>query len=223
MVSAKSSIKKTRKRITIIKSVPRGIGRARRAKMYNPSPVFTESFVSSSVLTMNSGFVLAQKISDIPQLAQYSALYTKYRIRSIRYLLLPTFQGGSDENQASFNNGSSQPYNGSSRIVYSIQDSPNQTAPASEAIALEDNGCKIRMMTNKLTISTRPSPQILDTQGNYITLKGKYLNFDQGSGLPNPLHYGVCGYISQAFGGAAPLRQTINVYVKMTFQVSDPR
>lgn len=221
--TTRSTPKRSYKKKAVVTTVSRGIGRPRRLKMYNPSPVFTESFVSTNVLTTNTGFLLAQKISDIPQIAQYSNLYTKYRIKSIRYILLPTFQGGSDENNASYNNGAGQPYNASSRIVYSIQDSPNQVAPATEAIALEDNGCRIRMMTNKLSVTTRPVPQVLDTQGNYITMKGKYLNFDQGLGLPAPLHYGVCGYITQAIGGAPPLRQTINVYVKITFQVSDPR
>lgn len=193
-------------------------------RSFNPSPIFTESYVQTTNLTVNNGFLLTTDIGKIAQIGQYSALYTKYKILSAKFMLMPYFQAGSsDQNATSYNNSQGQPFTADARIVYAIQDSPNQVAPASENAVLQDNGCRIRMLKNKLAIRCKPVPQLQLANGIFETERtSPYINFDTTAGVPPP-HYGVVGWISQPFNGAPPMPQQVVVYVKLTFQLKDPR
>lgn len=192
-------------------------------RVFNPSPVFTESYVQSTTIGMG-GFLLATTITQLPQVAQYKALYTKYKILSAKWMLMPYFSAGSsDQNAANYNNSQGQPYQGDARVVYAIQDSPNQQIPTSEVQVLQDNGCRIRMVKNKLTIRHRPVPDLQLGNGVYETEKvAPFINFDNTSGV-QPAHYGVTGWISQPANGASPIPQQYVVYCKLTFQLKDPR
>jgi hypothetical protein len=200
---------------------------------FNPQPVFTETFKLSSALLPNAGFLLAPNIDSIAQVAQYSALYQKYRILKAAYLLVPNFTGGTDQNVAIFNtvsgNFPSLPgvsTAGTARIVYVADNSPNQAAPVSEDATLQENGCRIKMAGNLVRMSTRPVPDIKDANNNLITLKQKYLNFN--SGTPNIAHYGIRGWIYHPYSvgtGTFNIADslTFTVYCKLTFQVAEPR
>lgn len=197
---------------------------------FNPSPVFTESFQLTRngnpvFLQVNSGFLLTVSIDQCPQIAQYQTLYTKYKILSAKWMLLPRFSAGSsDQNAVNYNNGAGQPWVTDARIVYSIQDSPNQVAPANELQVLEDNGCRIRMVKNKLAIRHKPVPQLLLANGIYETEKvNPFINFDVLAPNLPPQHYGVTGFITQTFGGASVTQQGYDVFCKLTFQLKDPR
>lgn len=194
-------------------------------RAFNPSPVFTESYVDSAHLTVNNGFLLTTDIGKIPQIAQYSALYTKYKILSAKWMLMPYYSGGSaDQNAVSYNNSQGQPFSADARVVYAIQDSPNQVAPASENIVLEDNGCRIRMVKNKLAIRCRPVPDLQLQNGIFETQRtSPFINFDTTGGSPPPRHYGVVGWISQPTSGSHVMAQQYVVYCKITFQLKDPR
>ena len=207
-------------------TVPRGMKRQIVRRAFNPSPIFTESYVERVNLSVNAGFLLTTKITNINQIAQYSSLYTKYKILSAKFMLMPYFQAGSnDQNATTYNNSQGQGGAADSRIVYAIQDSPNQAVPASEAVVLEDNGCRIRFLKNKLVIRCRPVPQLEATPGVYETQKtNPFINFDIGAGAVTPAHYGVVGWISQPLVNAAhAIPNQVMVYVKLTFQLKDPR
>lgn len=196
------------------------------SRAFNPSPIFTESYVERTNLSVNAGFLLTTKITNIAQVAQYSSLYTKYKILSAKFMLMPYFQAGSsDENAATYNNSQGQGAAADSRIVYAIQDSPNQAVPASESAVLEDNGCRIRFLKNKLVIRCKPVPQLEASAGVFETQKtNPFINFDTGGGAVAPAHYGVVGWISQPLTGAAHvIPNQVLVYVKLTFQLKDPR
>lgn len=210
-----------------------GIYRGRRLLRLNPSPIFTETYKLTTDLLPNAGFLLSPRISEITQISQYSNLYQKYRILRAKFLIIPNFAGGSDANVAIFNTVSGNfptlpgvSSAGSSRIVFVIDNSPNQAAPVSEDATLQENGCKIRMLTNMVRMSCRPVPDIKDANNNEITLKGKYLNFSDSG--PEIAHYGIRGWINHpyslgtgSFNIPDPMRYS--VYVKLTFQVAEPR
>lgn len=203
--------------------VPRQIAR----RVYNPSPVFTESYVlpRESNLQVNTGFVLSTNIEKIGQIAQYKALYTKYKILSCKFMLMPYYSAGSaDQNATAYNNSQGQPISADARVVYAINDSPNQVAPPTEAAVLQDNGCRIRMIKNKLAIRCKPVPDLQLANGVYETERvSPFLNFDTVAPNLAPTHYGVTGYISQPTSGSHIMAQQYVVYVKLTFQLKDPR
>lgn len=204
----------------------RGIGAMRRSMMYNPQPVFTETYKSATLTLGNPtpiagiGFLLSATMDGITQLAQYSNLYTKYKILSAKFILLPNFTV-SDQNAALYNLSQGTMSTAQMRIIYSYNDSPGATGPVSEQEALEENGCKIKLLTNKLSIPCRPTPNTIDANGVQLTERGKFINFTSSG--PNIIHYGVNGWLKQLYNNQPQFLNDVDVYVKLTFQLSDPR
>lgn len=202
--------------------------RVARSRMFNPCPVFTESFALPSqtggaqyILGPNSGGVLSVTIDDVPQIAQYNTLYQKYRILKAKFICIPTHNTASADVNAQLPAGGMLNA-GLSRVVYAINDSPAQTVlPGSEAQVLEDNGCRIVCGSPKLVMSCRPVPNTNDALGNQMTFKNKYLNFHAGFNQP---HFGITWWHSQpVLPGGAGYGVPYLVYCKLTFQLSDPR
>lgn len=200
-----------------------GMGRIRR--MMNPQPTFTETY-SQPYIVGNAGGVFQARISDIPQVAQYSTLYKQYRINWIKVLLVPVWNySAADPNAGAYNNSIGVPYLGASRITYAINDSPGTVAPANELAVLTDNGCKIKPITNKFSVSFRPVPSV-DAPvegGGVIATKQKFkqwFNFAEIVGN-NPLHQGVSYWISSTAGPG--VNASFNVYYKVNFSLRDPQ
>lgn len=192
--------------------------RVARARMFNPRPVFTETYIHSTI-TQNTGGVMAFSISSIPQIAQYSNLYQKYRILKAKVMLLPAYVAH-DENQAIVNAGAGAAWTGLGRFSYAVNDSPALAAPASEATVLEDNGCKVLPFKPKLTLQCRPVPDTLDANGVRMTLGRKFINFSTAG--PDATHYGITWWYTQ-YGGGPISVNPVQVIVKLTFQLADPR
>ena len=201
--------------------------------MFNPQPVFTETFLAGNVgmlyvpptaTTTYSG-LLAMNISSVPQIAQYRNLYQKYRILKALWMFIPRWNS-SDINVAQSGIASNPTYWSQTRIVYAINDSPDQQVPANEAAVLQDNGCKIRTMNSMLKISHRPVPDLKDSQGAQLTLKNKYINFATGS-TPDVSHYGIPYFLTcpdySASSGTTVVPPRWDVFCKVTFQLADPR
>jgi len=198
--------------------------RVARARMFNPAPIFTESFALPKVggqyaLDPNAGGVLSVSMDNMPQLAQYSALYQKYRILRAKFICIPTHNTAAADVNSELPPGGLQSV-GLSRVVFAVNDSPNLPIPANEDAVLVDNGCKIVCGSPKLTMSCSPVPDTLDSNGNRFTSKGKYLNFVS----VNAVHYGITWFHSQpVLPGSSGFGVPYLVYVKLTFQLSDPR
>jgi len=205
-----------RKRLT--KRKTRRNPRVSRSLMLNPQPVFTET-VYAGTIAPNTGGVMKVNINNIPQIAQYNTLYQKYRILRAGWTLIPQYSG-SDINQASYNAGNNVFAWGMGRFVSVIDDSPAQVPPASENVVLQHNGCKIQPVRTMIKLSNRPVPNTNDANGNAMTFKNKYLNFNQ-SGID---HFGIAYWYSQPFVGTTSLTNNeLHVYVKVKFQLCDPR
>jgi len=200
--------------------------RVARARMFNPHPIFTESFALPKVggqysLDPNAGGVISVSMDNLPQLNQYSALYQKYRILRAKFICIPTHNtAAADVNSEIPPAGGAFQAAGLSRVVYAVNDSPNLAIPANENAVLVDNGCKIACGSPKLLMSCSPVPDTLDSNGNRFTSKHKYLNF-----VPvNAVHYGITWFHSQpVLPGGAGFGVPYLVYCKLTFQLSDPR
>lgn len=205
----------------------------RRRMLYNPQPVFTETFRLTADLAPNAGFLLSANIGLIPQLTQYSGLYQKYRILKAVFMLLPTWTGGENQNAAIYNTVSGNfptipgvSTAGTTRMVSVIDTSPDQAVPVSEAAVLQENGCKIRFLDKMVKLSCSPVPDLKDSNGAQLTLTKKYINFATGN--PNISHYGIRGWITHPYSlgtGSFNIADTITyaVYCKLTFQLAEPR
>lgn len=215
----------------------RGLRRRTNAKkLSNPRPVFTETYKAKELTFDVSGagyqatsFIFAATMDGLAQLPQYSNLYQKYRILKAEWLLLPNWTGGEQQNAAIYNyaSGPVTPPGltsvGTTRVVYAINDTPNLQPPAAEQDVLQDNGCRIRFLDKMIKIKNRPVPNIEDAQGNWVSMRGKFINFTNGT--PNDPHYGVSGWISQpvSVGSTGNSGMKIDVYCKLTFQLADPK
>lgn len=172
------------------------------------------------------GRVFKVRISDIPQFAQYANLYTQYRINWVKAIVVPDFNTtATEENASQYNTTVPTNYYGMARVVHSIQDSPNQVAPATEQAVLEDNGCKIGALRSKWMCSFKPVPDISETTAvGSIPVKSKFkswYNFDTALTGNNPLHGAVTSYWSLPGGGGGQLN--CSVYYKVSFTLRDPQ
>jgi hypothetical protein len=190
--------------------------RPSRALMTSRAPVFTETYKHSTV-TQNLGGNLSVQISNIAQLAQYSSLYTKYRILRATFYWLPSYVAH-DENQAVVNAAGGQAWTGMGRVTYSVNDSPAVAIPVNEAQVLQDNGVKIVPMKSKLTMSCRPKPDCLDANGVRLTT-GQFINFNPAG--PDAVHYGISYWYTQ-YGGGGVSTNPVDIFRSPVHQFSYP-
>lgn len=183
-------------------------------RTFNPQPTFTETFAMPTIVG-NTGGVFRVQINNIPQLAQYSALYNQYKINTLKVMILPDYNSYDG----------SQPLGGTTlpRISYAINDTPDVTAPLSEADVLSDNGVRVRSMSTKLTIRCNPKPQRPNaTLGvEVIDAKSPFFTFAT-PGQTNPIYTGISYWIAHATAGGQPAAN-FQVYYKVTFTLRDPK
>lgn len=196
-----------------------------RAPMANPQPTFVETFRLADINVNAAGpYLDAWKINigQLPQLADYQALYNQYRINWIQHILVTNYNV-SDANQAGANQASGVGYVGQPRIVYAIQDSPNVQVPLTEQQVLEDNGCKIKMLKGVFKVSHKPVPDVAEFSnagGATVYTKQKYKQWFNFTAQPanNPLHGAIQVALTLPGNNA---QQNINHYVKVSFSLRD--
>lgn len=190
-----------------------------RPRLMTRLPTFTETLVRPVKISGNAGNVFTVTMDDIPQLAQYSNLYRQYKINWAKISILP------DHN--SYDGTQPITLAGMPRIAWAVNDTPYIAAPTSESDLLQDNGAKVRPLVNSWAGSFKPVPNIAVTDaptGAIVPIKGPrsmFLNF-AAAGAPNPEHYGISYWISQALGGGA-VSPSYTVIVKINFSLRDPQ
>lgn len=201
----------------------------RRRMTFNPTPTFVETY-NAGVLTIGAagaGGQFTARISDIPQIADYIALYRQYRINWIKVMIVPDFNTSSADPNAAFYNGSVPVQNaGMSRIAWVINDTPAIPDPANEADVLTDNGAKVRALKSMWSASFKPRPDKFTGDaggGAGVAVREKFnqwLSFAEQSGN-NPVHRGISYWISLPANGGAQINY--NVYYKVSFSLRDPK
>lgn len=188
---------------------------------YNPRPVFTETVFGGDLLP-NTGFRLQATMGVLPQIAQYQALYGKYRILKFRWILLPNF-GNAEQNAATGEYGAIHQSSANTRLVYAIQDTVQPfVVPPNEATVLTMNGCRVLSGGRPLYINQRPQPQ------NGIDGSGFQANVSRNTFYvwtnPNVPWGHIDGFITQTVINADPnvIQASYKMYLKLTFQLSDP-
>lgn len=192
------------------------------------NPTFTETV---KLTTINAGTqagggsasgvtagLLQVSMDTVPQYANYQALYNQYCIKSVQFMLLPSY----DQYDSANSSAAATPAVTAPRLVYAINDSAKQTPPATELDVLEDNGCKIRLLDRPVKIRCRPVAQTALTDSNsnlqFETRKNRWLSFN----VPSTAHSGVAYAISQTVAGTTAM-PVVEVYAKITFSLRDPK
>lgn len=208
----------------------KGMGIRRTVMTKQNEPMFVETYKKEQFDVVAGGaglYVWKVRITDIPQLAQYAALYKQYRINWVKHILIPEFAGDSqDGNSAVYNASTLLGYLGMSRIAYAIQDSPDVQAPANEQEVLECNGAKTKVIGKKFSVAHKPVPDvqaIVGAGGNQIWSRQKFkqwFNFDTVFVGNNPEHGAIQVCITQP---GANLQVRYHHYVKISFSLRDPQ
>lgn len=195
----------------------------RMRTIYNPQPTFTETYFSKTI-TCNQGGIFNVRISDLPQVADYSNLYQQYRINWVKVMLVPDF-GASDPNTYAQNFVGGVPAVSNARIAWAINDTPNLVAPVSEADVLTDNGAKVKSLVTKWQASFKARADMFTGDaagGPGVAVRQKqrsFLSFAEGAA--NPLHNGISYWISALAAGGGD--QAYKVYFKVNFTLRDPK
>lgn len=203
-----------------------------RRRVFNPMPTFTETFaLPRDNLVIPAGGSLGKvfkiSMSDVPQHPQYMNLYTQYKINWVKVMLVPSFN-----TQAADANGTPLLAGqiGMARIVYSIQDSPNEVTPTTEAEVLADNGAKIKSFGTKWSCSFKPVPDValtvLNSTGVIPTKirKSQWFNYDDTTVANNPDHGAVTTFITvPGLAGTEGKSMSYTCYYKVNFSLRDPK
>lgn len=208
----------------------------RRRMTFNPTPTFIETFsspaVNSAPSPMNIGAAgrggqFTVRISDIPQIADYVALYRQYRINWVKVMLVPDIDSSqSDPNAVAYNQSIAITNAGMGRIAWVINDTPAQPDPVNESDVLTDNGAKIRPLKSMWSASFKPRPDKFTGDaagGSGVAVREKFnqwLSFADESGN-NPIHRGISFWITQPAANAGQV--AYNVYYKVSFSLRDPK
>lgn len=176
-------------------------------------------------LNPNQGGLLQVTMDELPQLTQYSGLYTKYRILKCQYIFIPDFNTeAADVNSANYNASLTPAVVnvGLSRFVFAIDNTPDISPPVSEDQVLDHNGAKIIAGKTLIKMAHRPVPNTLDTNGVSMTFTRNYITFTSSG---NVKHNGISWWHTQPPLSNAPTGVGVpySVYVKLTFQLADPR
>lgn len=192
------------------------------------SPTFVETFRLLDIISTTAAPYLDAwkvRISDIPQIADYQALYNQYRINWVQHIVIPNYQT-QEANQALSNQaGAVAGYIGQPRIAYAIQDTPNVQAPATEQDVLEDNGCKLKTLHNVFKVAHKPVPDVAsfsNAAGATVYTKEKYKQFFNFNAVPanNPMYGAIQVAITSPGFNAS---QAMAHYVKVSFTLRDPK
>jgi len=183
------------------------IGRLSLARtVATKTPIFQET-VFAAQLASNGGGIWAPRISALPELADYTALYRSYRILKCEVIIMPNnvFVGGSPS--------------GNGQLAYAIDTSSELATPGSQTDVLNNNECKLVLMDKAARISFKPAPSVTvgsAAGGNTgITMRPQWLSLDDGQNVP---HNGVTYWFYNTGTNV-----TYQVFFKYTFQCKDPR
>lgn len=225
------------KRFRIRNSGGRGWNRFKRIAGVRTTQTFSEMTslgdVTIPIGTVGAGFNWNFKMTDLPQVSQYSALYQQYKLKSVQLILVPRITQADGTLASGGAGGTGGLYNG--RICYAIQDTPEYTAPSNEVQVMQMNGAKIAGTHRLLKIRCYPKPVLQMNDGVsgsptsplFIGVSDyrnatPFINFDNhGDAVP---HTGVEAWITLpgALTGSSSV-VVYDFYAKYSFVCRDPR
>lgn len=199
--------------------------------------LFSETFAASGLSvnadgtsTATVGLLYTANIASIPQFNNYKALYQKYRIHSLEWIIVPRW-GAPEPNQAEFNLGTATVEDSAITFHYKNMWTNPITAPASELQMLQYNGVRTKqLVTGKIYRIRQRNPTSLDTvleptsSGTIAAYlqKNRWCSFDDGQ----PIDHGtlMTYVVTNSSGTLATVGANVaTVYCKVYFEVASPR
>lgn len=182
---------------------------------YQPS--FSETF-SAGTIQAGAGNIFSVRFNQIPEFQNYVNLYNSYQIRSVQVLLLPT--------QVVNTQSVAVPID-PPRIAFAVQSTSQIATPAAELDVLNDNGCKIRLLTKPLKIRASMRPQLSEADNTTTGLvpvtetnkRAKWLSTSERGVAVE--HSGITYWLTQNYT-TAQISQ-VNVFFKVYFAMRDPK
>lgn len=194
----------------------------------------SEMYYAGSINSNDGGF-FSTRFIDLPQAANYSALYQEFCIKKMTVKLLPYF-ASSDPNQISANAAATpaitQTYQ--ARLLTSVQLSSQQVAPTSELDVMTDNDCKIRTNNGKpITLVCYPQPDLAAAQPgtlftSYVatnTKTQKWLNTDNSqvtSSGTSVVHNGIRWWLNVPTSPSGLKGAYYDVYIRVVVGLRNP-
>lgn len=189
--------------------------------------VFSEA-VSLGVLPADinatgNGSVISFKISDIPQWAFYTQLYSQYKFLGVKLTLLPRLAGN---DATTIGEGTTEKWY-KSRLVYAIQDQPEISTPGSEQAVLQMNGCKIRSGNSTVQVYLKPKAILGQTDliaGTNVATSlrsNPFISFDNHG--EDVIHAGLAYWVTQPGISVSTSVAMYDIYAKYHFVCRDPR
>lgn len=170
-------------------------------------PTFVETYAAGQFTAGNAGGVWQPRLSVLPELADYTALYRSYRIKKIDIIVMPN-------NVAATGSPS-----GVTQMAFAVDPSAELPAPTSLQDVLNNNNVRLVQLDKPVRISFRPVPSvevgIAGAGATGISMSPQWLSLDNGSAVS---HNGVSYWFYNT--GTAT---TCQVYFRYTFQLKDPR
>lgn len=211
-------------------SAPRRKAYTRRPRPTKTYRVF-EEVCQVSPITVNqtssasaTGQLWTIAMSSVPQAASYQALYDEYKILSIKYHFIPSFNVA-DQGQQQENAYYGTPYTGMPTIAYHVSKDGGATAPLNELQVLTRNGCKVAMFNKPLTVTVnKPQPFVTVVDGN-TTNK---VDWEQTGWLPLDAngsiieHFGIQTYTVDKQASMSPGYSIGRVYATIKFALRSP-
>lgn len=191
-------------------------------QMYNPLPTFVETFQirNAPTVSANAGGTFACRITDIPQIAQYSNLYNMYKVNWIKVILTPRYNSVDGSAWLSTGRGNQLP------IMYSaVQDTPFAPNPATVADVLQMNGARIKPIVSTWSKSFKPTAAVQEATGAGTAVAKREVKqwyaFDTVTTGNNPLFQGIAYIIACAI--QASDTPVFDVHYKVCFSLRDPK
>jgi len=180
-------------------------------------PTFTETF-SAGTIQAGAGNIFSVRFNQIPEFQNYVNLYNTYQIRSVQVLLLPT--------QVVNTQSVAVPID-PPRIAFAVQSTSQIATPAAELDVLNDNGCKIRLLTKPLKIRASMRPQLSEADNTTTGLvpvtesnkRSKWLSTSERGVAVE--HSGITYWLTQNYTTAQVSQ--VNVFFKVFFAMRDPK
>lgn len=202
-----------------------------RRVVYNAQPSFVET-LQAAPLTTNQGGIFTVSFNSIPEHAQYTALYKQFRINSLEVIVVPRFNAfEGNQFQSNVTGPPIAPGISMPRICFAVNNSAGETLPTSELQVLEDNGCRIKMLTGSKVLKMKTTAPVANVgvsdYGAAIphtvaeNKPGRWLDIDSAVDIQ---HYGISYWVTGGFGpSGGGLAYIADVFYKVSFTLKDPR
>lgn len=185
---------------------------------------FTETAEVSNVQVQQTasgspttGQVWSVSASTIPQFANYSKLYSEFKIIKVKFQFVPYF-GTSDKNQQLLNSGSGGQYTSTPIIAYAVNTNAATGSPVNELAVLTQNNSRIRRFDRPFSVTVKnPQPDIdVSTSGPSVSWNQRGWMSTGDAGIIVE-HLGLHTYVTDMSSNVGAPYDCGRVYAHITF------